>query len=109
MKKVKIDLMSTRELENLVAEIETELNTRKLKLEAIEELKIFAESKGIDLVDLMMEIGNHRGSILKPPSKVAVKYRDPSDPSKTWTGRGRTPLWISNEVSKGKNIEDFAV
>ena len=26
--------------------------------------------------------------------KVAPKYRDPSNPAKTWTGRGRMPQWV---------------
>ncbi len=26
--------------------------------------------------------------------KVAPKYRNPSNPSETWTGRGRSPLWV---------------
>ena len=26
--------------------------------------------------------------------KVAPKYRDPQNESHTWTGRGRTPLWV---------------
>ena len=26
--------------------------------------------------------------------KVAPKYRNPADANQTWTGRGRTPLWV---------------
>jgi DNA-binding protein H-NS len=26
--------------------------------------------------------------------KVAPKYRDPANPSNTWTGRGRMPQWV---------------
>jgi len=26
--------------------------------------------------------------------KVAPKYRDPSNPANTWTGRGRMPQWV---------------
>ena len=25
---------------------------------------------------------------------IAPKYRDPTDPDNTWTGRGRMPLWM---------------
>ena len=27
-------------------------------------------------------------------AKVAPKYRNPSDANQTWTGRGRTPVWV---------------
>lgn len=31
---------------------------------------------------------------------VAPKYRDPSDPSVTWSGRGRQPLWFAQALKK---------
>ncbi len=34
---------------------------------------------------------------------VAIKYRDP-ETNKTWTGRGKPPLWIA-----GKDREQFLV
>ena len=27
-------------------------------------------------------------------AKVAPKYRNPSDANQTWTGRGKSPLWV---------------
>jgi DNA-binding protein H-NS len=27
-------------------------------------------------------------------AKVAPKYRNPTNAAQTWTGRGRTPLWV---------------
>jgi DNA-binding protein H-NS len=43
-------------------------------------------------------------------SRLSVKYRHPSDPTLTWTGRGRRPRWITDlggdaerfRVSRGK-------
>ncbi len=35
--------------------------------------------------------------------KVAAKFRDP-ETGKTWSGRGREPVWI-----KGKNREEFKI
>ena len=39
---------------------------------------------------------------------VAAKYRHPST-GETWSGRGRPPHWLANEVAKGKKREDFLV
>ncbi|QIE45417.1 H-NS histone family protein [Pseudohalocynthiibacter aestuariivivens] len=40
---------------------------------------------------------------------VAPKYRNPEDPSQTWTGRGRQPNWIKEAVASGTPIETFAI
>lgn len=39
--------------------------------------------------------------------KVAIKYRD--DKGNTWTGRGKTPRWISTAEAAGKSREQFKV
>jgi len=49
-----------------------------------------------------------RGSKLKG-RKVAPKYRNPDKRSETWTGRGRTPLWMGALLKKGKKPDDFLI
>lgn len=41
--------------------------------------------------------------------KVAPKYRNPANPAETWTGRGKQPRWLAEQVSKGKKVEDFLI
>ena len=37
-------------------------------------------------------------------------YRDPSDHSKTWTGRGKRPKWLTDLIeASGKTLDDFRV
>lgn len=33
--------------------------------------------------------------------KVAPKYRNPAQPEKTWTGRGKAPLWVQSLKAAG--------
>lgn len=40
---------------------------------------------------------------------TAIKYRNPDNPSETWTGRGRKPNWLNAKLSKGSKLEQFAV
>ena len=41
---------------------------------------------------------------------VAPKYRDPSDPSQTWSGRGRQPLWFAAAIKKhGVTAENLLI
>jgi DNA-binding protein H-NS len=65
-------------------------------------------SSGLTIGDLYPRAkqANGRG---KAGIKVAVKFRNPKDPSQTWTGRGRKPLWLVAAVKKGAKQESFAV
>jgi DNA-binding protein H-NS len=39
---------------------------------------------------------------------VSAKYRDP-ETGKTWSGRGRTPLWLSSAERSGKSRDAFLI
>lgn len=39
----------------------------------------------------------------------AVKYQHPDNPALTWTGVGRKPKWLTNEIAGGKALASFAV
>lgn len=39
---------------------------------------------------------------------VAPKYQDPAS-GKTWTGRGKTPAWLSAQLAAGRNKQDFLI
>lgn len=40
---------------------------------------------------------------------VAMKYRDPKNPSNEWSGRGRSPTWMQAYLDAGKKKEDFLI
>jgi DNA-binding protein H-NS len=41
--------------------------------------------------------------------KVAAKYRNPANPSETWSGRGKHPRWMATEIANGRKAEDFLI
>ena len=41
--------------------------------------------------------------------KVPPKYRNPANPTDTWTGRGKQPRWLADLVKKGRKPEDFLI
>jgi DNA-binding protein H-NS len=41
--------------------------------------------------------------------KVQPKFRNPNDPTITWSGRGKHPHWINDLLKAGKQIEDFRI
>ena len=39
--------------------------------------------------------------------KIAPKYRGPN--GETWAGRGMMPVWLRQEIKRGRKLERFAV
>ncbi|NDP63251.1 H-NS histone family protein [Polaromonas sp.] len=39
---------------------------------------------------------------------VAPKYQDPSS-GKTWTGRGKSPAWLSAQIASGREKQEFLI
>jgi DNA-binding protein H-NS len=42
-----------------------------------------------------------------PP--VFPKFRNPEDPTETWAGRGKQPLWVTRQLKSGKRLEEFRI
>jgi len=42
-------------------------------------------------------------------AKAAPKYRNPSDPEQTWSGRGRKPGWLVTALEAGVDISDLEI
>jgi DNA-binding protein H-NS len=45
----------------------------------------------------------------RPYPSVLPKYRNPTEPSQTWAGRGRAPHWVRTQLSLGKRLEDLRI
>ncbi|HEV7123068.1 MAG TPA: H-NS histone family protein [Rhodanobacter sp.] len=41
--------------------------------------------------------------------KVAPKYRNPANPTQTWSGRGKRPHWFNDALKAGKKEKDLAI
>ena len=104
----------TRALENMSFAELTELRVRVDRLmvsrknEARAELRLkmasLAKAEGLSLEEVIGGKGR-RGK-----GSVAIKYRDPSNPANTWTGRGRMPRWMVGATKRGKaKKEDFLI
>ena len=81
--KTKADEARTREMSDALARVHAIINQYKLSPD-----EVFPPTKGV-----------RAGS----GEKVPAKYRDPAS-GKTWTGRGKPPLWI-----KDKDRAQFAI
>jgi DNA-binding protein H-NS len=45
----------------------------------------------------------------RPYPKVLPKYRNPDRPFDTWSGRGKRPRWVGEQLRMGKKVDDLLV
>lgn len=113
-----IDLegMSRGDLVKLRADVDRAIagvadREKRAALKAAEEA---ARHHGFSLADLM-EGGAARGQGRRGGGRKAaggaavVKFRNPSNPEQTWSGRGRRPGWIHEAEAAGRSLADMAV
>lgn len=106
MRKSNIDKLSYGELLELSDRVQDAIEQRKAEEKAAlrEQMQQLAAEAGFDLDDVLAKRRAGR-----PRRKVAPKYRNPSNPTQTWTGRGRQPNWLVAEIKTGKKPEDFLI
>jgi DNA-binding protein H-NS len=102
-----VDSMNYAELSELEARI-GKLKMEKQSTERAElkaKLAAIAKEAGFTLEELFAKDGRRRGK-----GTVAIKYRDPKNPSNTWTGRGRQPRWLTAALkTRGVKKDDFLI
>jgi DNA-binding protein H-NS len=45
----------------------------------------------------------------RPYPPVVPKYRNPLNPSETWSGRGKKPRWLRPQLRAGRKLDDFLI
>ncbi|MHC1478750.1 H-NS histone family protein [Frateuria aurantia] len=97
---VKLDGLSLRELEELIGAARGRLssatkdhidNTRS-KIQAI------LADAGLTLEQVFQKNQKKSGRSTGP---VPPKFANPADPTQTWSGRGKRPLWFSAALASG--------
>ena len=118
-KKLDFSGLSLPELRETLAEL-TALIAEREKTEREEvaaEIERLAKQRGFALTDLFPGMGAERG-MERAKGKadksagrgtVAPKYRDPVEPSQTWTGRGRKPKWVLEREAEGRTLESMLI
>ena len=104
MKPDHLKSMSMDELWTLHEEITTTLAT-----------KIAAEREQLE--DRLRQLNGHFNierksevrSARRPYPTVLPKFRNPLQPSETWSGRGKRPRWLVAQLRSGKQIDDFRI
>jgi len=96
------DLRALRtQLDRAISSYET--RRRKEALAAVEKA---AREMGFSLSDLTGASGRGRRTGASA-GESQPKYAHPDDPNQTWSGRGRRPRWVTEQIEAGKSLEDL--
>ena len=101
MRDSQIEKMPLKDLMTLQIRISQAIAEKRIeeRHEVKAKMEVLAQASGFSVAELFGGRGGKRG-------KSAPKYRNPKDPSQTWTGRGRRPLWLAKANG---HIERFLI
>jgi DNA-binding protein H-NS len=100
-----ISSSSIEQLRALIDKAESSIEDKKIdEIYAIRE-RYFEMAA---LVDMTPE-GILSYSSRKRRSSGKPKYRNPHDYNQTWTGHGKKPGWMRQELDNGASMEDFRI
>lgn len=101
--------LNISELRELQDQVKQALKDREYQeqAKAREQILAIAQSAGISLQDLLGAQSRSKNPAVK--SKVAVRYRSPSDALLQWTGRGRQPKWVQDWVASGRSLDEIRI
>ncbi|MBA6412297.1 H-NS histone family protein [Parahaliea sp. F7430] len=107
---INLESLSIKELKKLQDQAAAMVEQkRQVKIEeAREQVRQIADSVGMSVEELM-GLKKASGKAKSPRQKVEPKYRNPENPSETWAGRGRKPLWLQAKLDQGQSLESFLI
>jgi DNA-binding protein H-NS len=96
---VKLDGLSPKELQALIVQAQSKMESARTEHIRSVKAKIDAllKAEGLQLSEVYAGRGGKRG---KRAGAGIPKYRNPADPSQTWTGHGKKPIWFQQAVKK---------
>jgi DNA-binding protein H-NS len=109
-KKLNLDAMSVDEMWQLHEEISQVLSVRltseKRELEKrLAQLRREKETRQTEPAEALPSVPRER----RQYPRVFPKYRNPNEPSETWSGRGKQPRWLTAALKTGHSIDEFAI
>ena len=102
MKKYELERMSIDDLWTVHEQVCSVLVKKITEKER--RLQRYLDELGRDFGDRSTDIPQRR-----PYPKVEPKFRNPEDPSITWSGRGKHPRWVDDLLAAGGAMDDFRI
>ena len=109
-KKLDLEAMGFDELWLLHEEL-TKVLTEKITAEKLElERRLAQLNRASPIGEAEERSANSRtGRPRRKYPKVLPKYRNPSAPTETWSGRGKQPRWLVAALRSGNKLDDLLI
>lgn len=123
--KIDLNKLSEQELVRLISQSKQQIKKLKNKkvteisskdpavAEVADAVRALAKNKNVTPAEALTAVAKNMRVAMTPKRKTraqsTVKYRHPQDPAKTWKGFGKRPLWLVEELNKGRTLADFKV
>ncbi len=101
-----LNQLSETELQSLLENAGRALKERQYskRKEVIAQIKELAASIGVNV-----EIQETGKKLDRRSAAVPARYRNPDDPTQTWTGRGLKPKWMQALIAAGRSPSEFEI
>ncbi len=101
----KLNRKQLNALRNKIESREEEMNKNALK-DLRARITAMVKDEGFTMDEVF---GRRAKRTTKRTGKVPPKYQNPSDPSQTWSGRGKRPRWFNAALKSGKKEKDLLI
>ncbi|MDB5743502.1 MAG: histone family protein nucleoid-structuring protein [Polaromonas sp.] len=111
-------MTKTNELQQQIAEYESKLNElrkqqdaerKSERTQAIASVRELIKNHDLTASELGFSgKGSSKRVTGDKRNAVAPKFQDP-DSGKTWTGRGKSPAWLSAQLAAGRDKQEFLI
>lgn len=110
IKKLDLEAMSADELWALHEKISQILSARITSEKQELEKRLAVLQRGRGYIEGEAGQGfDGREKVRRKYPRVFPKYRNPTVPSETWSGRGKQPRWLVAAIKSGRKIDDFRI
>ena len=107
-KKIDLDGMSVDDMWRLHEKIGQVLSVRLTSEKRELEKRLAQLRRENEMHSASAEVEGESRERRKYP-RVYPKYRNPNEPSETWSGRGKQPRWLVAALKSGHRIEEFMI
>jgi len=107
--------LTLKQLQKLQKDVDKAIKSHegKARKQALSELAAKAKQLGFSLSDLVDEVKpvakSSKPARASKGAKVPPKYAHLTDKALTWTGRGKKPKWIEEQVSAGVELDSLLI
>jgi DNA-binding protein H-NS len=108
MAAIDLEKLDVEGLKDVIARVQELLAEKQQQEKArfLEEVREKAGELGISLEELVKPARRQRAAPRK--ATIAPKYRNPQDPTQTWSGRGRAPAW-ARPYKEEDRLDEIAI